>query len=93
MATRTIHDASGAVTTGGVAQTACAANEARVYLLLQNVSAYDMWANFGVDAIANAPSIKLPPNGAIVFEGSFVPQDTVSIYCASTGAKYVIKQA
>lgn len=93
MATRNLSDASGAIATGGVAQEACEANESRTYLLIQNVSAYDMWVDFGATAVANSPSIRLPATAAIVFEGTVVPSDAVSIYCATTGAKYVLKQA
>jgi hypothetical protein len=95
-----ITDASGSITTGGQAQTALAANPNRTYLLIQNLSDIAMWLNFGTAAVADQPSICLKAcavagdgsGGAIVFEGSFVPTDSVSLYGATTGKKFVCKE-
>lgn len=88
-----LHNASGSITTGGAAQTVVGANDSRIYLLFQNISDSTMWLDFGVDAKADQPSIKLVADAVLVFEGKYCPRDAVSVFCATTGKKYVCRQA
>jgi hypothetical protein len=88
-------DGSGPMTLGGTAQTVFAANPNRQYLLVQNISAEDMWINFGVAANADQPSIKLASGASMQYPvggNSVVPTDFVSIVSATTGSKFVAKQ-
>ena len=85
-------DGSGAIGAPATAQQVFAQNAARKYLFILNISDTDMWINFGVNAVADQPSIKLVANGGY-FE-PLVPSDqAVSIICASAGKKFVAKQA
>lgn len=93
-------DNSGTVTAGGTSQQAAAANAGRKYLLIQNQSTDTLYVNFGTAAVVGQPSIALVPasgsglgGGSLVFESSFVPNGTINILGASTGSKYLIKQA
>lgn len=93
-----LNDYSGSITAGATAQQLIAANSARRYLIIQNISDTAMWVNFGTTAVGDQPSIKLPADsgsggGSLVFEGSFVPSGLVSLMCATTGKKFVCKEA
>jgi hypothetical protein len=93
-------DRSGTITTGGSHQTLAAENLNRNYLLVVNVSNTTLWVNFGVNATGASPSIPLQAassdgaadGGVLVFEGTFVPTDSVSIYGATTGKAFVAKE-
>jgi hypothetical protein len=90
-------DRSGSITSGATAQTVSAA-KTRNYLLIQNISVEALWVNFGTTAVADQPSIKLAPDsgsggGTLSFEGGFVPNTLVSIIGATTGSKFVCKEA
>src|SRR5688572_17887709 len=52
-------DGSANITAGGVSEEVFAANVARRYLLVQNVSDTDMWVNIGAAAVAGQPSVLL----------------------------------
>lgn len=84
-------DGSGTITTGAASQVVFAANAARLYLFLLNLSDTDMWVNFGVAAVASQPSIKLAANGGF-FEPLVVAGQSVTIICATTGKAFVAKQ-
>lgn len=91
-------DKSGSITLGGTAQTIAAANQNRRYFLIQNISDTALWVNFGTTAVADQPSIKLGPDsgsggGTLVFEGNFCPNGLVSLIGATTGKKFVCKEA
>lgn len=100
IASHQITDRSGTITTGATAQTIAAANATRRYLLIANVSDIVLWVNFGATAVADQPSIPLKAcaaagdgsGGSIVFEGSYVPSDLVSLIGATTGKKFVCKE-
>lgn len=85
-------DHSGEITTGGASQEVMPANSNRDYLLIQNVSAENLWVNLGADANADQPSIKLVPDGHMEYEGSWVPSDDVHIFGASTGSSFTAKE-
>lgn len=88
-------DRSGDIAVAATSEEVAAANAARIYLLVQNVSeSEDMWVDFGTAAVPDQPSVLLPPGGgAIVFENAFVPTGTVNIFCAASGEPYTAKEA
>jgi hypothetical protein len=89
----TLTDRSGTITAGGTAQQAMAANSARKYLLIQNISDTNMWFNFTTTAVTDSPSLLLIANGgSFVQEASFVSTEAISIICATTGKKFTAKE-
>lgn len=76
-------DRSGTILTDSTAQVAAAANAARKFLLLQNVSAGDLWFDFGVDAVLSQPSVKLSAGEKLLFT-EFVPTSYVSVNGAAS---------
>lgn len=86
-------DRSGTITAGGAAQTAAAANPARRYLILQNVSDTIMHFNFGVTAVASQPSLLLAVGATVVFAGPIVPTALLSVIGPATGKGYTCKEA
>ena len=88
----TITDKSGTITSGGTAQTIAAANTIRRYLLIQNHSDTDAWVDFGTDAVAGQPSIKLYANGGS-YEPLVISSASISIYGAVTGKEFTAKEA
>lgn len=86
-------DSSGAITLGGTAETIESAGRVRKYFMFQNISDTTMWINFGTTAVADEPSISVVAGATLVFEGSFVPTGSVSVMCATTGKKFVCKEA
>ena len=88
----TFTDRSGAITTGGTSQQVMAANTSRNYLILQNISAENLWFNFGVAAVTDSPSLKLEPGQTFVMEGTFIHVGAMNIIGATTGSKFVSKE-
>ena len=80
------------ITLGGTAQDLMDANIGRRYLFIQNISTGDLWINFGVTAVADQPSIKIPAGASFVMEGTVVFGDLISIIGATTGQKFVAKE-
>lgn len=78
--------------TGGVAQTALAANDDRRGLLIANTSADDLFIDFADTATA-ADSIPLPSGASYEAPAHAVPGGAVSIIGATTGQTYVIFEA
>lgn len=86
-------DRSGTIAVGGTSQEMAAANAARRYLFVENVSAADLWIDFGSDAEASQPSILIPTRAAFVMEGSFISTQAVNIIGATTGQAFTAKEA
>jgi hypothetical protein len=87
-------DQSATLTTGGVAETVVLANADRRYLLIQNVDTTEnLWVNFGASAVDAETSILLTPYGSLVFDGSFITTQYVSVYAETTGHPFTIKEA
>lgn len=87
-------DKSGALAAGNTAEDAAAANTTRKYLFIQNIDATeDLWFNLGVTAVADKPSMRLGPGDTFVMEASFVSTGKVSVIAATTGHKWVAKEA
>lgn len=92
-ATGNLTDHSGSITAGGTQQTLMNSNTARKYLFIQNVSDIDMWINFGTNAVADQPSVKIEAGSSFAMEGSYVSPQSISIIGATTGKKFVAKEA
>lgn len=86
-------DNSDDITLGGTAQTVESAGRVRKFFLFQNISDTTMWVNFGVTAVGDLPSIQVVAGASLIFDGSFVPTGNVSVMCATTGKKFVCKEA
>lgn len=85
-------DRSGTITAGGTAQQIMAPSSVRRGLLIQNVSAGDLWFNIGATAVASQPSIKLAAGQAYETADGCTPSGHVSIIGASTSAEFVAKE-
>src|SRR5688572_2418584 len=96
----TVTNRSGTITSGGTSQQLAAANTARKYLYILNISDTIFWINFGTAAVADSPSIPLKAatsdgaadGGSITFDSSFVPSAAIHIIGATTGKKFVAKE-
>lgn len=89
-------DRSGTIATGATAQQLAAANPARIYLLVENISAGDLWVNFGVTAVQAQPSVRLIPGASAEYSPAgtgWVPATTISIIGATTAQAFVAKEA
>lgn len=91
-------DRSGAIGEGGTAQEVAPANADRRYLLIVNTSVEWLYVEFGTPADAGV-AVPLAPaatagqgGGVLVFEGSFVPAQSVSILGGTTGSTFVAKE-
>ena len=83
-------DKSGTITTGGVAQTVAAFNDARRGFWFYNVSDEDMWISEQGTAAASQPSIKIPA-GAL-YEFPVVPNSAISVFAATTGKAFSARE-
>jgi hypothetical protein len=90
---QTIVDHSGTIAVGNTAQTLMAANSARRYLLIENVSAGDLWFNFTTTAVVGQPSLRLPSGASFVMEDSPISTEAISIIGATGGQAFVSKEA
>lgn len=87
-----VTDRSGTITLGGTAQVIMAANTARRYLFIQNVSDTTMWCNFTTTAVANQPSMQLIPGASFVMEASFISTEAISCIGATTAKAFTAKE-
>ena len=90
--TSAITDKSGTITLGGTAQTAIAANTARVGYSIQNTSTGVLWFSGVGTAAANGSSMILLPNG--YYETPLNAKNTgaVSIFGATTGQSFAARE-
>lgn len=88
----TMADASGTLAAASTSQLAVAANAARQFLLIQNVSAADLWINETVAAVLAQPSIKIAAGASLVFDGTFCPTGAINIIGGTISQAYVVKQ-
>lgn len=84
---------SGSITTGGTSQQVAAGLATRKYFFFQNISSETMWINFTSAAVADQPSISILPNGVFIMEGFFVSTEAINVISATTGSKFVSKEA
>lgn len=90
----TLTNRSGTIATGATAQSMMSANSARRYLLIQNptTGTESFWINFTTTAVRSQPSIEFAPGVTLVWEGSFIPTEAVSVIAATTGTAFVAKE-
>ena len=84
---------SGSMATGAVSQAVAAALSTRKYFYFQNISTETMWINFGTAAVQDQPSLEILPHASFVMEGFFVSTEAINVISATTGSKYVAKEA
>lgn len=85
-------DRSGTIAAGGASQQIAAALATRRYFFFENVSAEDLWINFGVAAVAGQPSIKVPSGGSFVMESGFISNQAINVIGATTGSAFSAKE-
>lgn len=87
-------DKSGAITTGATSQTLAAANANRKYIIIQNISAEDMWFRWdGSAATADKPSIKLATGQSWENPAHWCPTAAITVIAATTGSKFTAWEA
>lgn len=83
---------SGTIAAGGVAQTAIAANAARMGFYIQNASSGDLWISSLTTAVAASPSLRIPA-GQLYEPPQFgVPSGAISIIGATTGQAFTARE-
>jgi len=88
-----ITDRSGTTAQANVSQQLAAANVNRAYLIIQNLSSAVLWVNFEQPATAGRPSLKVPPDGALSFEGGWVPTGQVNVLGGAAAQDFTAKEA
>ena len=72
------------------------AKTSRGYFIFQNISDAPMWLNFGPAARANNNSIYVAAQGSVLFNGSFIPNQSITVLCpTATGGspkRFVAKE-
>jgi hypothetical protein len=86
-------DGSGSIASGGTSQTVFAANSSRSWLFVQNISNAVMYLNFSGVSVADSNSVKLNANSYYENPPHYCPNGTLTIIGATTGQKFVAKQA
>jgi hypothetical protein len=89
----TLTDRSGAITTGGTAQQAMAANASRLGLSIQNLSTTaDLWINSLGTASAAQPSIKLAPGAYFETPAGYGAVGALSVFSATSGVAFSARE-
>jgi hypothetical protein len=87
-------DRSGTLLAANVPQEVMPFNPNRKYLFFQNVSAADLWINFGPTAATmDQPSIRVPAGGTFVMEMDFVTNERMTVIGGTVGQAYTCKEA
>lgn len=90
----TLTNRSGTISSGGTSQQLAAALATRRYLFIQNVdTGEDLWFNFTTDAVVDQPSIRLRPGESYENPPHFCSSEKVTVIAATTGQKFVAKEA
>ena len=87
----TLTSGAGTIAAAGVSQTVFAANAARSYLIVQNISSANLSIAFGT-AATPSNGILLIPNATFVMEGTLVTTQSVTIIGGTLGQAYVAWQ-
>lgn len=92
----TLKDSSGSITNANTWQQALVGVSSRRYLLVQNLSSYDMWALLWGTSNQPSPgapgSIYLSPNGgSFVMENTTVSTDYLFMAASNAGAKFTVR--
>jgi len=82
---------SGAIAVGNTSQQITAANTARKYLLIQNISDTDMY--LGIGETATTSGLLVPKNGGCLGWDAFVPTNAVNVICTIATKKFVAFEA
>lgn len=81
-------DLSVALTLAATAQNLRTANNGAGFLLIQNpttnIGLGSIWVAFGKDAVQASPSIEIQPGQTMIFEGSVIPRQRVSVIGPTT---------
>lgn len=85
-------DRSGSITSGGTSQQVAAANTSRKAFEIQNISDEVMWLGIGVTAAADSTSFKIAAGDSYYMDG-FISTQAINIIGATTGKKFVAKEA
>jgi hypothetical protein len=88
----TYADRSGTVAVAGVAQQLAPANAARSGLLIQNLSAGDLWLSTAGAATAGQPSFRIGAGQLLEFPASGVPAGAISVLGASDGQAFSARE-
>ena len=91
--TGALTDVSGTIAAGGTSQVLQAAQTARKYILIQNISSGNLYINFTSAATTGTGSYELLPNGVFSMEGNFVSNEAINIIGATTGQAFTAKVA
>jgi hypothetical protein len=85
-------DGSSTILTSDASQQIFGSNDDRHYLYFQNESSDDMYVDFGIPANTSS-SFKVPASGSLIFDSAYIPDSTVNIICATSGAAFIAKEA
>jgi hypothetical protein len=85
-------DGSSTILASNTSQQIFSPNDDRHYLYFQNESGNDMYVDFGIPANTTS-SFKIPASGNLIFDSAFIPASTVNIICATSGARFIAKEA
>lgn len=96
----TLTERSGAIAAGGTSQQLAAANTARKYLLIQNLTsaagqgiavAENLYIRFGAVAagIDNGTSIELSPGASLVFEDTAIPTQAIQVNATTINHRFI----
>lgn len=67
-------------------------NLLRKYLFIQNVSNGELWIDFTIDAVTDAPSIRLSPGDVFLMESNFITTEVVNIIRKAGSGDYTLKE-
>lgn len=87
-----VQNKSGAISSGGTAQTVSAANEERRFFMLQNISDADMYVGVGYTPEVGL-GLLIAKNGGTLTCDTFVPVEEIKVICASSGKKFTSFEA
>lgn len=94
MNTMKLKDASGTITTGGASQVALAGGNVNQYFILHNprTEVESLLLNFG-SAAASGNAIELAPGGSYETTAGNCDSQSLNVFSATTGHKFVLKWA
>ncbi len=77
-------DHSGTIAVADTSEEIIGSDTDRKYVLIQNQDVtFDLWINFGIAAVKDQPSVRIPPLGAFVMEGTFITSQSVTAISGS----------
>jgi len=82
---------SGIIAVGGLSQGVVGPNPIRKYFYFQNISAQNLYLDFGIGATTTT-GINVPPGGSFVMEDSFIDIQNIQVLGAIAGLAYIAKE-